>query len=500
MNTKIKAVLAILVIALMAVALAGCGPDQAAQIAELEAALAEAEAVAEGAVSEEELEAAQAALEEAQAALEEAQAAEAGDTEETFLTWFQYDETNEDPASDERVGNEYLRNTMPQFNEDFEGKWNWVNRPKAFDTMYQELVAAVIAGNTVPDIIEMGSSELNLVIRKGAVQDLSEWAQQQEWYDDMDKGAMETCTSADGQLFCIPFAVRPHLVYVWADHYPDGYPDTPEEFMEEAERLKAEGVYAWTYFGSTDFGGDGSTRMIWSLIDSFGGTYDDGEGNLYLTSPETIAAVEFLRETVQMGYNPETVFAGGFIEEDSFKDASAASIPTGLFGYRYINPLTAPDGTEYDKASAEDMLDAIDAGDVVLSEMFAPEGMTPGCGTDIQGLAIPVGAENVEAAYDFINWLMEPERNVQFVLGPGAGTPANTAIFDAPEFETAFYQEAAKALENSVCTPWYGSLDRRGEAKELIMNAVYKVVKEDPTADIAEVFTAAEEEYNAANE
>lgn len=499
MNTKIKTILAMLVVLLLAVTLTACGADQSEAIAELEAALAEAEAVAEDAVSDEELAAAEEALAEAQAALEDAMAV-SEDTEEEFLTWFQYDETNEDPASDERVGNEYLRKTIPMFNEEFDGKWEWVNRPKAFDTMYQELVAAVIAGNTVPDIIEMGSSELNLVVRRGAVQDLSEWAQQQDWYDDMDKGAMETCTSDDGQLFCIPFAVRPHLVYVWSDYFPDGYPDTPEEFKAEAERLKEEGVYAWTYFGSTDFGGDGATRMLWSLVASFGGTYDDGEGNLYLTSPETVAAIEFLRETTQAGYNPETVFAGGFLEEDSFKDASAASIPTGLFGYRYINPLTAPDGTEYSKGSAEDMLDAIEAGDVVLSEMFAPEGKTPGCGTDIQGLAIPVGAENVEAAHDFINWLMEPEQDVDFVTGPGAGTPANTELFDAPEFSTAFYQEAAEALDNSVCTPWYGSLERRGEAKELIMNAVYKVVKEDPTADIVAELSVAEEEYNSASE
>lgn len=34
-----------------------------------------------------------------------------------FVTWYQYDENNEDPASDERVGNSYLRDTIPVFNE-----------------------------------------------------------------------------------------------------------------------------------------------------------------------------------------------------------------------------------------------------------------------------------------------------------------------------------------------------------------------------------------------
>jgi multiple sugar transport system substrate-binding protein len=529
MNNKFKVLLFVLVFTLLAVSLTACAApevDTAAQEAaekaaaeaqakleEMEAQLAEAQAAAEeaGSATEEELAAAKAALEEAEAAAAEAAAeaeaaaaaaaeAEAAmaNEEVTFLTWYQYDETNEDPASDERVGNEWLRGNIDQFNEEFDGKWNMENRFKPWDRMYQELVSAVIAGNTVPDIIEMGDQPLRLAVKNGAVQDLTEWAMQQEWYDDMDPSAMATCT-IDGKLYCIPLVLRPAVTYVWADHFPNGYPKTTDEFVVEAERLKGEGVFAWTYFGSTAYSGNGAGRMLWSLVSSFGGTYDDGEGNLFLTSPETLAAAEFWRMTVMEGYNPETVFAGGFVEEDSFKDASAASIPTGLFGYRYINPLTAPDGTAYSKGSADDMLDAIADGKVILAPMFTAEGKTPGCNAGIQGLSIPVGANNVEAAYDYINWVMTPEQNPAFVLGPGAGFPANTAMLGTPELDLPFYLAAEEALKDSICTPPYGSLDRWEEAQEIIMNAFYKVVKEDPTADIMTVFTEAEEAYNAGN-
>ena len=267
MNKKFKLLLSILLVAMLAVTLSACGGADDAAVVELEAKLAEAEAAAAAAVSVEELEAAEAALAEAQAALDAASMVEM-----EFLTWYQYDETNEDPASDERVGNEYLRGSIDEFNAEFDGTYNWINRPKAWDTMYQELVAAVIAGNTVPDIIEMGSQWINLTVKNGAIQDLRSWAEQQEWYADMDVSAMESCTGLDGGLYCIPVAIRPHLVYVWADHYPDGFPDTPEEFLTEAARLKDEGVYAWTYFGSTAYGGSGASRMVWSLISSFGGS------------------------------------------------------------------------------------------------------------------------------------------------------------------------------------------------------------------------------------
>ena len=60
-----------------------------------------------------------------------------------FVTWYQFDQDNEDPANDEAVGNAYLRDTIPQFNEAYAGKWNWVNVPKAWDKMPAELAAAV---------------------------------------------------------------------------------------------------------------------------------------------------------------------------------------------------------------------------------------------------------------------------------------------------------------------------------------------------------------------
>ncbi|MHB8134373.1 MAG: ABC transporter substrate-binding protein [Anaerolineaceae bacterium] len=417
-----------------------------------------------------------------------------------FVTWYQYDEKNEDPASDERVGNAYLKKSIPEFNAAFADKWNWVNVPKAWDKMTAELVAAVIAGAEVPDLIELGGQQTITYINNGALMDLTEWAKQQSWFADLDPGAVLTCTGPDGGLYCIPTAERPALTYVWADRYPNGYPTTPEQFLVEAERLKAEGLYAWTYFGSTAYDGSGAGRMVFSLIKSFGGGYDDGQGNMLLNTPENVAALTFLRDTVAKGYNPETVFAGGFVEEDSFKDSSAGAIPTGLFGYRYINPLTAPDGTKYEKGSEQDMLDAIAAGDVIMRPMFAPEGKTPGCNQDIQGFGIPTGATNVEAAYDYINWIMgDLARHIEYVIGPGAGFPTLKSAQSDPQMQTPFYQQAAIAINASVCTNWAGSLTRPAEAAPLIMNTVYKLVKESPTLDIATELQAAQDEYNANN-
>lgn len=63
----------------------------------------------------------------------------------------------------------------------------------------------------------------------------------------------------------------------------------------------------------------------------------------------------------------------------------------------------------------------------------------------------------------------------------------------------AFYEQAAAAVAASECRPWYGTLERRNEAKKIIQTAIFKLVKEDPTADISAVLKAAEEEYNKGN-
>jgi multiple sugar transport system substrate-binding protein len=417
-----------------------------------------------------------------------------------FITWYQFDQANEDPANDEAVGNAYLRDTIPQFNEAFAGKWNWINVPKAWDKMAAELVAAVQAGGDVPDVMHIGDQDIVNLMRNGVLQDISEWAMAQDWYADMNPSALEACTGQDGGLYCLPIAQLPYVTFVWADLFPDGYPQTPEQFLAEAERLKGEGHYAMTYFGSTDFDGSGASRAVWTTISGFGGTYDDGQGNMLLNTPENIAAVEFLRELTAQEYVPEVVFAGGFQEEEAFKDASAASIPTGIFGYRYIRPLTAPDGTQYTKETEEDMLDAIEAGDVVLAPFVAPEGQKPGCGLAVQTLTIPIGAKNVEAAYDYINWIMtEPEQNVDWVVRAAAGIPSLGATFSQPSFQSKFYQQAKAVADASACRASYGTLERWDEAKPLIMNTVYKLIKEDLTADIASELQKAQDEYNANN-
>lgn len=417
-----------------------------------------------------------------------------------ILTWFQYDQGNVDPKSDERVGNEYLRQAIPVFNKAFEGKWVWDNQFTPWDRLVAKLVAAVLAGAEVPDIVEAGNTQVNVFYNNGAVQDLTDWAKAQKWYGEMDASALELCTGPDGKLYCVPMALRPSTVYVWKDRYPNGFPKTTDEWLKEGERLKAEGKYALTFFGSTAFNGNGAARAVFQNFVSFGGGYDDGNGKLKLNTPENVAAVAFLREMVQKGYVPDIAFAGGFQEEEAFKDSSAGAFPTGLFGYRYVNPLTAPSGKKYEKKTQDDMLDAIAAGDVYLAPHPAGPGQKPGCGAGLSALYIPTGALNVEGAKEFINWILSPEQNPAYVLGPGAGIPVLKSVQATEQFQAPFYQQAAKVVAASHCVDIWPTVIDATAGEEAVMNAVYKLIKTDPTADIAAELQKAQDEFNKQHE
>jgi multiple sugar transport system substrate-binding protein len=431
-----------------------------------------------------------------EAAVTQAPAAEAPAGESTFITWYQYDENNTDPKSDERVGNEYLRKTIPLFNEEFKGRYQWVNQPQAWDKMRLSLIAAVQGGGEVPDLMQSSADDAVTVhYQNGTLQDLTEWAQAQPWYKSLDQGGLIACTGPDGKLYCIPTAEMPYIVFYWSDHFPNGYPKTPDAFLKAAAELKAKNVYAVTFFGSTDFDGEAGTRFFFMLVDSFGGGYDDGKGMMTLNTPENVKAIEFLREIVQKGYAPEVVFAGKFQEEEPMKTAEAASFPTGIFGYRYVNPLKAPNGKEYNTKTEKDMLDAIEAGDVKLSSFVAAEGHTPGCGLGVTGFVIPKGAGNPDGAKAYINWIMDQKNNAAWVQGPGGGVPTLAETRQDPLFQTEFYKQAI-AASAGLCRPWAGSLANPPEAQKIITTAIYKLIKEDPTADIAAALQAAQDEYN----
>lgn len=438
--------------------------------------------------------AAEAAPTETTAPVESAGAAE-------VVTWYQFDDKNEDPKNDEAVGNTYVRESIAQFDADMAGKFKLVNQPQPFNKMTTALIAAVQAGGEVPDVMQSGLDTMPLFLKNEALEDLTDWAKAQPWFASLDANALAGCTGPDGRIYCIPGAVTAHAVYYWKDHFPAGFPKTPEDFLTQAEALKQKNVYAITFFGNgTVFDGDATSRMFWMITSSYGGKWDDGQGRMLLNTPENVEAIKMLRTIVEKGYSSEDVFLGDFKEENKFKTSEAASFPTGVFVYRYLQPLKSPTGKEFGKdfdPTGGPMKDAVAAGDMQVAPMFAPAGKTPGCNANASTLIVPKGAKNLAGAQAYINWVLTQPNYSKWVKTVGGGAPALKSGYEDPEFGVPYYTETAKATEGH-CRPWNGSLVDVASARKIIAGVYFDLIKgaEAQNPDIAAVLTRAQEEYN----
>lgn len=408
------------------------------------------------------------------------------------ITWYYYDQNNTDPQANERVGNFYIAKTIPLFNQAHEGRFVWENVPRDYNLVL-DLVTAVQSGGDVPDVMQFDITHLPTYLLNNTIQDV-EWAREQPWFADLDPQAVEACT-VDGKLMCIPISESPWLVYYYTDFYTDGFPKTPEALLQVGGELSKDGNYALTYWGNTSFDGEAAGRYFYQTIASFGGSYDDGQGNMKLNTPQNIKAIEFMRDVVKNGLSSESVFAGNFEEEEAFKQGKAGAFPTGFFiAVRYLNPLTSPAGKEY-----KNIEEAVNDKAVALAPFVAPEGNKPGCSLDLFGFVVPRTAKNVDGAKAYINWIMDPKNTVDWIVSAGGGFPTSAALRADPTFQTELYKQAQAVGEASACRPWFGSLRRIPEAKKIITNTIYDLIKARPDADIAAELTKAEEEYNRGN-
>lgn len=179
----------------------------------------------------------------------------------------------------------------------------------------------------------------------------------------------------------------------------------------------------------------------------------------------------------------------------------AASFPTGIFGYRYIQPVKSPKGTQYGKdfdPTGGPMLEAIAAGEMGVATLFGGNGAPGSCGLGVSAFVIPKGAKNADGAKTYINWIMDQKNGIEWVQKPGGGFPASKKFLADKAFDTPFYKQAAEATAGK-CKPWTGSLNRTPDAAKLIATTFFDLIKTNPTADIAAALAKADEEYNRNN-
>lgn len=365
-----------------------------------------------------------------------------------------------------------------------------INQP--YDQITSKINLAVQAGGEVPDIVEVQSLAFSFFHQNEILEDITDYVQAAPWYELLSPTALAPCTGPDGRIYCVPTAVATSLILYYPELWPNGFPTTTDEFLKEAERLKGEGYFAITGKFSEAYGAE---FILFPLIKSFGGSVADQDGNLNWASPETVKAVEFVRELVQKGYAPESTLGPGFDMETPFKNGKAAAIMTGSWTYTFLNPIETPSGEKYD-LGGDTIQKAVDDGKVAIAPILAaPDGKHFSTANG-RNWGIPKGAKNIKGAEAFIDFIMQPENATTFALAFGnMPTLAEAKESDPRYSESKYWQTIVKEVEPYVIPldPIPGNVD---QVMLKLADTVSNVVL-NPKADIMTELKKAQDETSA---
>lgn len=193
--------------------------------------------------------------------------------------------------------------------KDFEAAYPDINLEPS-ETVYDPTTfQAMLAGGTLPDVINVSNTEGATIGSTGQVADLTEVLASSGLGDKLNPVVLDTARGADGQIYGVPtdgFAmglVYNRAIFEQAGLDPDNPPTTWEEVREAAQTIKEKtGVDGFAHYGANNQGGWQLTTEIYS----YGGRVTDDAG----TKSElldTSAAADMLQLLSDMRFKDGTI-------------------------------------------------------------------------------------------------------------------------------------------------------------------------------------------------
>lgn len=301
-----------------------------------------------------------------------------------------------------------------------------VHEQVAWDQLSTKLAIAVQSGGDVPDVVEAGSQHIPSLLSAGALSPLDDILSSSSWTSELGDGDRLACV-IDGVRYCVAHNVRGGMSYYKTDTFPDGFPQTKEEWLLIAPTLSSNGKYFSTQFAGRSYGA--IEIMWWPMIASNGGSIFDAEGKPAWSTPEVVEVVEFGRQLFSRGYFPELNVTGDFADAEApWIDGSAASFRGGSWSAIFVPGLQA----------------AVDAGEVMMTG-----GVDFGKGPHVfmvsEGWVVPTGAKHPASAAKWFDAFFEPEFLANWA-GAQYGIPTLASAYETAEFNSTFYQSVDEIL------------------------------------------------------
>lgn len=284
---------------------------------------------------------------------------------------------------------------------------------------FGQTVLTQLGGGEGPDLIRFDMPEFEAAASAGLLEPLDERLDADSL--DLLAGPDEYMT-VDDQRYGVIFEASNYALFYNADLIPDP-PTTFDEFVSVAEATTSGEVYGLA-FRQTQAEEAGVWQDIFNYVYGFGGEWSDGE-KLTLNSPDVVKGLEAYQQLYDANVIPKGADAATFRKMFA-QDKVGMELNNG--GYAVA---TANDNPELNFN--------------VVRIPFPVQKQ----GSLLAPIVINNNSEHKDAAMAFIDWLLEPEQQVQLQSVLGASSVATVTERSAEALADAPYLEVFDELTES---------------------------------------------------
>jgi len=351
----------------------------------------------------------------------------------------------------------------------------------------QKLVAMVQAG-TPPDIMDHNVSHHQQVFL-GVLDAVSSFVQEMEGQYGKTVAGIRMDAQIEGRWYGVPYYTRSGGYYVRNDWFkdagldPDRDTETYDKMRETALKISDPGRKRWGWGMTINRSGDGES-MVLNLIHAFGGRTQDKTGQLVtLNSPETVAGLDWLKET--------------------YTDQKwSGMLPPGVNGWNDVSNneaflagtigITRNAGTVLARAYFDNVPHAESIGQVQTPRSLNGQGprLENGGG---ETLRLIKGTKNKDAAFDTMRfWLSTPVQRTIWKISTAYALPAYDYGWNDPIVASHPISKKFKAVVNNE--DWWGlatpgpiqaAIDAVG-ASNLFTDTMGEILRGKPTRQAVE--------------
>ncbi len=331
---------------------------------------------------------------------------------------------------------------LQSFAEDFNEKnpnitLEIVKGPNNTNLVEDLYTSAFLLGDSPYDIVYMDIVWVQKFAAAGWLADLSEWVDNDlltPYLEGVKEGGRY-----QGQLYRMPLRADGGMLYYRKDLLKQvgaEPPETFEELMEISKQIQDKNLAEWGFIWQGKQY-EGLSALFTEVLKGFGGFWVDPETNeVGLDRPEAIAAVEFLRQTIEEGISPKDVTT--YSEEETrllFQSGNTAF----LRNWPYVVPL----------ANQSEIANQFGIKPMVHLPSLKGAACLGGW-----GFGISRSSNHKEEAWKVIEYFNNVDVQREYFLKTGF-VPARRSLFLDPALVSKYphYPELLEVINNSVLRP-----------------------------------------------